>query len=100
MARERFRGEGMAVNRKDFTLLEEGNENDARLLTDPSLSLYCLDLDRREAVFVSLPANTDLESAPFYYEAQANGRTAAKTRVSLRSRAHFDLENARVEPQQ
>jgi hypothetical protein len=70
IARERFRGDGMAVNRKDFTLLEEGNESDARLLTDPSLSLYCLDLNRREAVFVSLPEDTDLEAAPFYYEAQ------------------------------
>ncbi|HRI66403.1 MAG TPA: hypothetical protein PK156_19275 [Polyangium sp.] len=70
LARERFQGDGMAVNRKDFTLFEEGKESDARLLTDPSLSLYCLDLSRREAVFVSLPPNSDLEAAPFYYEAQ------------------------------
>ncbi len=54
----------------DFTT---GNESDAQLnvvLENPNLSLYCLDHDRREAVFVELPEAAELGVAPFIYMAQ------------------------------
>jgi hypothetical protein len=70
LARERSKGDVMAVNRKDFTLREEGEIDPTQLLTRADLSLYCLDLERKEAVFVSTPPEIELEAAPFYYNAQ------------------------------
>ncbi len=70
LARERFTTDGMAVNIKDFTLVHEGEDDPAQLLSNPNLSLYCLDLEHKEAVFVSTPSVIDLEKAPFYYQAQ------------------------------
>jgi hypothetical protein len=58
------------VNIKDFTLRHEGEDEPAQLLSRPDLSLYCLDLEHKEAVFVSTPSVIDLEKAPFYYQAQ------------------------------
>jgi len=68
--RERYTSDGMAVNIRDFTLREEGQENPELLLIRPNISLYSLDLIRRDAVFVATPDHVDLESAPFYYHAQ------------------------------
>ena len=70
LARERFTADGMAVNIKDFTLRHEGDDDPAQLLNHPDLSLYCLDLEHKEAVFVSTPSGIDLKKAPFYYQAQ------------------------------
>jgi len=70
LARERFTADGMAVNIKDFTLRHDGEDDSAQLLSRPDLSLYCLDLEHKEAVFVSTPSGIDLEKAPFYYQAQ------------------------------
>jgi hypothetical protein len=70
LARVRHKGDLMAVDRKDFTLREEGEVDPAQLLTRADLSLYCLDLERKQAVFVSTPPEIDLEAAPFYYNAQ------------------------------
>ena len=70
LARERFTADGMAVNIKDFTLRHDGEDDPAQLLIHPDLSLYCLDLEHKEAVFVSTPSGIDLENAPFYYQAQ------------------------------
>jgi len=38
--------------------------------TDPTLSLYCLDLARQQAIFVELPPEVDLARAPLFYLAQ------------------------------
>ncbi|MGD0058709.1 MAG: hypothetical protein ABSD58_04755 [Verrucomicrobiia bacterium] len=70
LAREGNNTDGMAANIKDFTLREDGTDDTAQLLTRPDLSLYCFDLERKEAVFVSTPPEIDLEDAPFYYHAQ------------------------------
>src|SRR6185503_4627513 len=40
------------------------------VLTDPDISLYCLDDENRQALFVQTPAGVDLLRAPFYYLAQ------------------------------
>jgi len=60
----------MAMNIKDFTLSSDGRDEPAQLLSQPNVSLYCLDLEHREAVFVSTPGGIDLERFPFYYQAQ------------------------------
>lgn len=70
LAREGYNADGMAANIKDFTLREDGTDDTAHLLSRPDLSLYCLNLEHKEAVFVSTPPEVDLEEAPFYYEAQ------------------------------
>ena len=40
------------------------------VLDDPDLSLYCLDDDNRQALFVRTPPGVDLLKPPFYYLAQ------------------------------
>jgi hypothetical protein len=70
LARERFTADGMAVNIKDFTLRDDGEDDPKLLLSRPDLSHYCLNLERREAVFVSVPPGVELQQAPFYYQAQ------------------------------
>ncbi|HEX5322520.1 MAG TPA: hypothetical protein VFW40_01955 [Capsulimonadaceae bacterium] len=40
------------------------------VLRDPNLSLYCLDMENRQALFVETPPDCDLSSAPFFYQAQ------------------------------
>jgi hypothetical protein len=40
------------------------------ILTDPAVTLYCLDEGRREAVFVETPPDVDLMVQPFYFQAQ------------------------------
>ncbi len=70
LSRERFTADGMAVNIKDFILREDGETEPESLLSDPNISLYCLDLLNRQAVFVSTPSHVDLGQAPFYYQAQ------------------------------
>lgn len=70
LAREGNNTDGMAANIKDFTLQEDGTDDTAQLLSRSDLSLYCLDLEHKEAVFVSTPLEIDLEEAPFYYHAQ------------------------------
>ena len=79
LSRERFTADGMAVNIKDFTLRHDGEDADTQLLSHPDLSLYCLDLVRKEAVFVSTPSGLDLEKAPFYYQAQFENAEQALT---------------------
>jgi hypothetical protein len=45
---------------------------DPRLvLSDPRYSLYCFDTERSEALFVECPDANEVESHPFYYQAQA-----------------------------
>lgn len=57
----------MFADRGDFTL-GEGRPFDAReILTNPRCTLYSLDVERREAIFVETPADVDLGAAPFYF---------------------------------
>lgn len=53
----------------DFTL-GPGEAVDAALLTDPSWSLYSLDLEADRAVFLRLAPGTDLSAAPFIPQVQ------------------------------
>jgi hypothetical protein len=49
----------------------EGEAVDAQcILENPQLTLYCLDDERRRAIFVELPPEIDLASVPFVYQTQ------------------------------
>lgn len=42
----------------------------AVVLQKPNFSLYCLDFEKRQALFVETPPECDLSRAPFFYQAQ------------------------------
>jgi hypothetical protein len=54
----------------DFTLGEGEAYDPDRLLGDPEISLYTLDLKRNVACLVQLPDAVDLETEPFFFRAQ------------------------------
>ena len=54
----------------DFSLGEARAIEPGRIINNSSLSLYCLDDERQQAVFVQLPAELDLTQAAFAYQAQ------------------------------
>ena len=55
---------------RDFRVREEEEVDARRLLNSPNVSLYCLDFERRRALFVETPSGVDLNEAPFLYQAQ------------------------------
>jgi hypothetical protein len=55
----------------DHFRFTEGGPVDPRVaVDDPAYSLYCLDHDRRRALFVEVAPGADLSAHPFYYQAQ------------------------------
>ena len=72
----RLRGDIPGVTRPTDFKLREGDALDPQLLiTDPNYSLYCLDFDKRTALFVETPVDVDIYSAPFLYIAQYENAT-------------------------
>lgn len=59
----------------DFATHPVGDFEAGALATDPTLSLYCLDLGRREALFVRTPPELDLTAAAFLYQTQYSAAT-------------------------
>lgn len=55
---------------EDFTVGEAQTIEPKSVVTDLSLSLYCLDDTRQQAVFVQLPKDLDLTQAAFAYQTQ------------------------------
>jgi len=53
----------------DFATHETGSM-ELSLVLDPTLSLYCIDLAGRTALFVRTPPQLDLSNAPFLWQAQ------------------------------
>lgn len=51
-------------------VLRDGDEVPVETVLGPDIELYCLDDDRRRALFVQTPPGTDLAGAPFFYLAQ------------------------------
>ncbi len=52
-------------------VLSDGESVPPQIVVDnPNLSLYCLDDERKEALFVETPPEVDLSQAPFYYVTQ------------------------------
>jgi len=58
------------VDSKDFELRENGQINAEDVLSNRHITLYALDFERGQAVFVETPPEADLSHAPFYYVAQ------------------------------
>src|SRR5689334_7022719 len=58
------------VDSKDFELRENGQMNAADILANQHITLYALDFEHRQAVFVETSPQADLSQAPFYYVAQ------------------------------
>ena len=54
----------------DFTLEEAETASPTTVLHNPALSLYCLDNERREAIFVELPSSVRLADASFVHVRQ------------------------------
>src|SRR5437868_2823111 len=55
----------------DFRYRPEATTIDARtILERPEITLYCLDDDHRQAVFVESPPGLDLSQKPFYFLTQ------------------------------
>ncbi len=55
---------------QDFTFTEAERIDAKVVLEHSTLSLYCLDNDKRRAIFVELPSHIDLSQAPFVYQTQ------------------------------
>src|SRR5579871_4058645 len=58
------------VSPSDFKVRDGGAIDPTILLQNPNLSLYCLDFQNRQALFVETPPEHDLSRAPFLYQAQ------------------------------
>lgn len=54
----------------DFDFVEGEAVDPHLVVTNPLVSLYCLDHARRRALFVETAAGVDLSQAPFFYQAQ------------------------------
>ena len=63
----------------DYTLGDGQTVSAAAVLTDPSLSLYCLDEPQQQFVFVQTPPTVDLSQAPFFFQAQFEHATHVVT---------------------
>ncbi len=63
------------VSAEHFTTQTGQTVDPQIILTQPNLSLYCLDHANRRALFVETSADTDLFQAPFYFIAQYEAAT-------------------------
>ena len=60
----------LADVRRNFRLRETGQLPAEKILENPNLTLYSLDFENRQAVFVETPADVNLSQAPFYFVTQ------------------------------
>ncbi len=68
---EKFRTSPVGrVGPADFRARDEGLADPEIVLRDPNLTLYCLDMENRQAIFTETPPECDLRHAPFLYMAQ------------------------------
>ena len=63
-------GVGRTVRPSDFRLRDNGAIDPRIVLQNPNLTLYCLDFESREALFLETPPDCDLTRVPFLYAAQ------------------------------
>ncbi len=70
IARKKKAGELNIARLEDFSL-RPGGAVSARIVIDrPQITLYCLNDEHRQAVFVETPPDVDLTQHPFYCQAQ------------------------------
>src|SRR5438128_2484517 len=68
---EKLRKSDIAVVRPSDFRVRDGGAADPRIvLQQPNLTLYCLDFENRQALFVETTPECDLSRAPFLYQAQ------------------------------
>jgi hypothetical protein len=58
------------VRPADFRVSDGGAVGPHIVLQQPNVTLYCLDFEHRQALFVETPPDCDLSRAPFLYQAQ------------------------------
>jgi hypothetical protein len=58
------------VRPADFRVMDGGATNPRIVLQQPNLTLYCLDFENRQALFVETLPDCDLSRAPFLYQVQ------------------------------
>jgi hypothetical protein len=80
---------------RDFELEEAGTLPAERVLDDATLSVYCVDAERRAILFVRTPPEVDLGHVPFVYAAQYEHATEVvavpyEAAFALAERAGFD----------
>lgn len=63
----------------NFRLREIGQLPAGEILENPQVTLYWLDWENRQAVFVETPADVDLSQAPFYFATQHEKATRILT---------------------
>jgi hypothetical protein len=64
---------------RNFRLREIGHVPVGKILENPHISLYSLDFENSQAVFVETPADVDLSQAPFYFITQFEKATRVLT---------------------
>ena len=62
-----------------FNLLEAEEVSAQDILENSSITLYCLDFENRQAVFVEIPSEIDLSVVPFYFLTQFEAATRILT---------------------
>ena len=67
------------ANISNFRLREIEQLPAENILAAPQITLYSLDFENREAVFVETPANVNLSQAPFYFHTQFEKATRVLT---------------------
>ncbi|WP_445240822.1 sulfotransferase family protein [Microcoleus vaginatus] len=58
------------VKLQNFDYIEGENINPQIIIESPNISLYCLDPQNQQAIFVETPLDIQLSNAPFFYQAQ------------------------------
>jgi hypothetical protein len=58
------------VKLQDFDYIEGENINPKIIIESPNISLYCLDPQNQQAIFVETPLEIELSNAPFFFQAQ------------------------------
>src|SRR5215207_5193262 len=61
---------GFHASLADFSVTSAETVNADIVRTHPNISLYCLDDAAKKAIFVELPPEVDLATAPFVYQTQ------------------------------
>src|SRR5262245_32119432 len=67
------------VDIKDFELQASGQINAEEILSNTHITLYALDFENGQAVFVETSPEADLSQVPFYYQAQYENALRAIT---------------------
>ena len=87
IARERAHM-GVITSLADFEWADAQDLDAEILLTNPDFKLYCLDHERRRAVFTALPTGINPSRVPFMYQAQFDH---AEYLIALPYREFFQL---------